>query len=223
MPDPNYRFVYEEEIQKGMQEVFAAALAASAGGLEAINEAIKKALAKYIGPILEELHRRVIIAMLLLFGDDDRVSSVMGDAAQERGPVYRDLVRRSRARAGRQVEDLGDQLADTNQTWYDEWDEEGDFEEWVADRLLPSSRAENIAITETTNAITLGERTVVDEMRRLGVDVDAVWITQRDERVCPVCGPLHSQPSSQWVEDFAYGPPAHPRCRCYLMYFLNEQ
>ncbi len=33
MPDPNYRFVYEEEIQKGMQEVFAAALAAAAGGL----------------------------------------------------------------------------------------------------------------------------------------------------------------------------------------------
>jgi len=223
MPDPKYRFVYEEEIKKGMQEVFAAALAAAAGGLEAINEAIKKALAKYIGPVLEELHRRVIIAMLLLFGDDDRVASVMGDTLRQRGSDYRDLMRRSRQRARDQVDELGDQLSDTNETWYDEWDGEGDFDEWVRDRLLTDSRAENISITETTSAITIGERSVVDEMRRLGVDVDAVWITKRDERVCPVCGPLHNQPSSQWVEDFVFGPPAHPRCRCYLMYFLNEQ
>lgn len=223
MPDPKFRFVYEEEMQKAMQEVFAAGLAAAAGGIEAINEAIKVALSKYVGPVLEELHRRVIILLLLLFGDDDRTASVLGDAASQRGPVYDDLIRRSRQRARRQVDDLGDQLSDTNRSWYDEWDEEQPFDEWAADRLFSDARAGNVSITETTNAITLGERTLVDRMREMGVNVDAVWFTQRDERVCHVCGPLHNQPSSQWIDDFAEGPPAHPRCRCYLTYFLGEQ
>lgn len=223
MADPKFRFVFEEKMQEAMQEVFAAGLAAAAGGLEAVNRAIKVAMSKYVGPLVEELHRRVIILMLLFFGDDDRAASVLGDAVDQRGPVYDDLMRRSRRTARRQVDELGDQLADTNRTWYDEWDEEQPFDEWASDRLFPDSRAGNVSITETTNAISLGEKTLVDRMREMGVNVDTVWHTRRDERVCRICGPLHSQPSSQWIDRYVNGPPAHPRCRCYLTYFMSEQ
>jgi hypothetical protein len=223
MPEFKERPSYEEQIKEAMQEVFKVALEAASSGLESVNEAIKKALKKYVGPILEEIHRRAIIIMLILFGDDDRASSVMGGAERSRGPVYDDLMKRAKREADQQTEDLGDEMVETNKSWYEEWDEEIEFGEWAKDRLLADSRAENVAITETTNAVSLAEKTVADRMGELGLNVDALWITKRDERVCRVCGPLHLQPISQWRDDYPAGPPAHPRCRCYLDYFLSEQ
>jgi hypothetical protein len=222
MPEFKERMTYEEQMTEAMREVFDAAMAVAAGGIVAVNAAIKDALKKYVGPILEEIQRRVIIILLILFGDDDR-GSVLGDAPEGKGPIYDDLNKRATKGAEKQVDDLADQMTETNKSWYDEWNEDQPFEDWARERLFPDSRAGNVAITETTNAVTLGERTVVDQMRELGVGVDALWITKRDERVCPVCGPLHNQPSSQWADEFAMGPPAHPRCRCYLIYFLGEQ
>jgi len=45
-----------------------------------------------------------------------------------------------------------------------------------------------------------------------------VWITARDDRVCPICGPLDSQRYEHWRDSFPSGPPAHPNCRCGLRY-----
>ena len=42
------------------------------------------------------------------------------------------------------------------------------------------------------------------------------WITANDAAVCPICGPLHQREYADWAERFPDGPPAHPRCRCYL-------
>ncbi|MFD6097195.1 hypothetical protein ACFWF4_12925 [Nocardiopsis flavescens] len=55
-----------------------------------------------------------------------------------------------------------------------------------------------------------------------------VWYTREDERVCPVCGPLHEvpiprqgggfvlppPPGATW-RGFTGLPPLHPRCRCF--------
>lgn len=213
----------EQRIADAMNEVFDAALAVAAQGMDAMNAAIKAALRKYVGPIVEEIHRRVIIALLILFGDDDLGRPVLGDAPKKRGPIYDDVIAKAKQRASKQVDELGDQMSDTNQSWLSEWDEEEPFEEWARDRLFPDSRGENVAITETTNAVTIGEETVVETMRELGVGVTARWITKRDERVCPVCGPLHNTGPANWADDYAKGPPAHPRCRCYLLYSLGEQ
>jgi len=163
----------------------------------------------------------VIIILLILFGDDDRTSSVLGDKPGE-GPVAEDLTKKAANRAKKQTDDLGDQMADTNRSWSQDWNpDEQTFQDWARDRLFDPSRGETVAITETTTAISLGERDVVDRMEELGVEIDALWITKRDERVCPVCGPLHNQPISQWENDFPVGPPAHPRCRCFLIYFAR--
>ena len=43
-----------------------------------------------------------------------------------------------------------------------------------------------------------------------------MWITSVDERVCPICGPLHGVvvPLTAQFDGGFDGPPAHPRCRC---------
>lgn len=51
------------------------------------------------------------------------------------------------------------------------------------------------------------------------------WWTQLDERVCPICSPLHNtvvELSGQFETDLIAQPvdhpPAHPRCRCLVLY-----
>lgn len=53
----------------------------------------------------------------------------------------------------------------------------------------------------------------------------AVWRTDV-ERIgangkpipCPICRPLDRQRQEAWADQFPFGPPAHPNCRCYLEY-----
>lgn len=118
--------------------------------------------------------------------------------------------------------------------------------------VFSPTRAETIAITEITTAISAAEnaarqdRAMDDPERRAkeqpdGTPADrpgvgpgdgrlkpppvivsdgtvAIWQTAEDERVCPVCGPLHDARATRWATQFPNGPPAHPRCRCWLIY-----
>jgi hypothetical protein len=81
-------------------------------------------------------------------------------------------------------------------------------------------RAEKIAITETTRANTAGEFGVVSSMVLAGMlgPEEVNWITAQDDLVCEECEPLDGQPQDVWSLDFPAGPPAHPRCRCWLDY-----
>lgn len=96
------------------------------------------------------------------------------------------------------------------------------------------ARRFNIIITETTKAITAGERTAAEEINRTRQEtpveppkpgeppkvpeplIKPYWITERDALVCPICAPLDGTPEEQWPEPFRDGPSAHPRCRCWL-------
>lgn len=80
-------------------------------------------------------------------------------------------------------------------------------------------RDESAAITETTGAATAGGDAAISH--RGGITVQDLWITERDSKVCPICKPLHTKPRSDWARFFPSGPPAHPRCRCYIQY-ANE-
>jgi len=61
-----------------------------------------------------------------------------------------------------------------------------------------------------------------DGLAEITDGMSAMWITTRDDRVCPICEPLHKQWEDDWRDTFAYGPPAHPNCRCHLEYFPTE-
>ena len=77
-------------------------------------------------------------------------------------------------------------------------------------------RAEMIAVTETTRASVEGERAIMDALNReSGVQMVPIWQTSNDEasHKCPLCGPRHGKP----IQDNMF-PPAHPRCRCWVIY-----
>mgnify|MGYP001083814761 FL=1 len=84
-------------------------------------------------------------------------------------------------------------------------------------RTFGPVRAEMIAVTEVTRAASEGERAIARQLRDMGVEMIPVWQTNKDELVCPICGPKSGKP----ITDGAY-PPAHPRCRCWVNHELPK-
>jgi hypothetical protein len=91
--------------------------------------------------------------------------------------------------------------------------------------LMAGDQADKIAVTEVTRAITAGERYVVGNNppgseydMETGILTRPIWVTSQDERVCTVCRPLDGTTEEVWSETAPGGPPAHPRCRCYLLW-----
>jgi hypothetical protein len=79
--------------------------------------------------------------------------------------------------------------------------------------VVGATRAETVAITAATEAAAAGVRTYRDGLRsEYGLEYVMVWETANDERVCPICGALHSKREGDW--NGLSNPPAHPRCRC---------
>lgn len=95
----------------------------------------------------------------------------------------------------------------------------------IADELpeITKTRAEVIALTETARAISTVQ---LETFKRNGIR-EKEWATARDERVCPVCGPLHGKvikiddyfESGEFVEG---APPIHPRCRCDILEIIPD-
>lgn len=100
----------------------------------------------------------------------------------------------------------------------------------IAERLTPAfgpSRAEMIAVTETTRAAAAGEQAVVEQLKEGGVTMQAFWNTSEDELVCTVCEPLDGVPENEgggWTNpvtgETIDSMPAHPYCRCFLTHKL---
>ncbi|GEO26240.1 hypothetical protein AAC03nite_20250 [Alicyclobacillus acidoterrestris] len=83
-------------------------------------------------------------------------------------------------------------------------------------------RAQNIARTELAQAFNAGADLAVRQAQSQGYmgEVDKVWLTADDERVCDVCGPLDEVRVAQdatFPGGFAH-PTAHPQCRCCVAY-----
>ena len=74
------------------------------------------------------------------------------------------------------------------------------------------TRAQAIAVTETTRAYAEGNKLVQASLRAAGLEMVRYWSSSRDERVCELCGPLDGKPEDEWGCD---GPPRHTRCRCW--------
>ena len=104
-----------------------------------------------------------------------------------------------------------------------------------AEALAPTfavPRVERVSITEVTRAVTAGEREAAARIARAEVEraatddgrigikpldavLIAIWNTEQDGLVCPVCRPLHGTKERDWPFPID-GPPAHPRCRCWV-------
>lgn len=81
-------------------------------------------------------------------------------------------------------------------------------------RNISRIRAERIVLTETAKAMTQVE---LEAAARMGIK-DIEWKTSKDERVCPICGPLEGL-RTKIGKSFSGNiikPPAHVSCRCYV-------
>lgn len=83
-------------------------------------------------------------------------------------------------------------------------------------KVFGPSRAETIAVTETTAAQHAGGERAVSA--NLGLEEMDLWMTRMDEKVCPICEPMDRMPRSRWTAEYPSGPPAHPNCRCWIDY-----
>jgi RNA polymerase subunit RPABC4/transcription elongation factor Spt4 len=82
--------------------------------------------------------------------------------------------------------------------------------------VFSRDRDESIAITTTTEARQAGGEAIA---KNLGItSPDDYWQTEEDAKVCPVCAPLNDAKRDEWELKFPSGPPAHPRCRCEIVY-----
>jgi len=75
-------------------------------------------------------------------------------------------------------------------------------------------RANMIAVTEVTRAYSAATNQYQSMAQDAGLDMRRVWLTLRDQLVCPICGPLHGLPEEDWRIAHPTGPPAHVNCRC---------
>lgn len=88
-------------------------------------------------------------------------------------------------------------------------------------KLLPynESRALLIATTETTRIYSQANLLAGQALKKEYPDVRVIqtWFTNRDDRVCDLCAPLHGKEVELGeLFDGAYeGPPAHVGCRCF--------
>lgn len=87
------------------------------------------------------------------------------------------------------------------------------LEDSLAQSIAPRWRAEMIAQTEVTHAWSAARQEIAEEY---DVIKGLQWVTVLDERVCPICRPLHG--TRRTVNGVYPGglqsPAAHPRCRC---------
>ena len=82
-------------------------------------------------------------------------------------------------------------------------------------RIYGPRRAQMIAVTEVTRASVQGEIAIVDELSRQGINMIAIWETNKDEKVCPICEPRQGKKRGEGWNNINE-PPAHPNCRCTL-------
>jgi hypothetical protein len=86
----------------------------------------------------------------------------------------------------------------------------------IADDVFSTSRFRTIVATETTAAQSAGSEAAA--RNRGDISLQDTWFTERDGRVCSICGPLHASVRGVWDQAFPSGPPAHPNCRCWIKY-----
>lgn len=126
--------------------------------------------------------------------------------------------------------DLVSGITDTSQRYVSDalagWVQSGAPLDDLITQLEPmfgAVRAEMIGVTEATRSFASGNQIAWKES---GVVDGQRWMTGEDELVCPICSDLDGQvvglgETWQTEDGPVEGPPAHPRCRCYIQPVVN--
>lgn len=94
------------------------------------------------------------------------------------------------------------------------------------DDVFTPERRKGIATDQTTGAFSKGQTAAAERISDgasttagQSVTIRMLWVSERDNLVCPRCRPLDGQPEEVWGLVFPNGPgpEAHPNCRCALI------
>lgn len=164
----------------------------------------------------------LLIVLLLIAWFESEVSRQTGDLELNAPDLMPAAQEYTKQRSAKVAKDVADSIqlavaevravaAETKQL-----DEIADRLKKTLDKQLSVDRAQSIAITEITYTISAADDSAARYIEtRRPVQLPPIWFTQDDERVCPVCGPLHLKGPVAWAHMFPGGPPAHVRCRCW--------
>jgi len=179
-----------------------------------------------LGPAMNEIYTQAAERLMLDHPVGVQFEGMVNKLAADWARTYSfDLVTTISNTNQRYLQRIVGDFYETQMTLGDAWNEIAAYRDFTkrAGWLWGVERAKVIAITEVTRASVAGERQVQSELWDEGVHMIAKWQTRRDEKVCQICGPLDNQ-----LEESAAGwptimgrvsqPPAHPRCRCWLVY-----
>ena len=108
-----------------------------------------------------------------------------------------------------------------------------DIKKRQADQIINRAVAERAGLigdTEVFTAKSQGQQLAWARARKLGIlpkSAKRVWQTADDERVCPVCGPMHHKTSAvngvfKVAGKQVWTPPMHPNCRCTVKLALRN-
>lgn len=163
--------------------------------------------------VRDEMNRETAIVLLLIWGASAQQHGLGVDLAASQSLAYASS--RAAEVADAYAATTRTMLADAGHRW-----RQGPLDSATLQRdlvaILGPARAERTATNETTRAQTDGGESGTRQTIGLS-DLDT-WYTRRDDRVCPVCEPLHGSLRSDWQAAFPLGPPAHPGCRCWIRY-----
>ena len=167
----------------------------------------------------------------------DAINAVVGRAS-----LMQDMTVDGLARAVRPMVGLTIQQANANLNFYNRMIESGVSEKKALEQSIKYSarqhryRGYNIARTELSFAYNKGEHFGVEQAIRQGYmgHTKKTWCTAADERVCKVCKALEGK-TIEMDEEFDFKtklsatnpgikrtPPAHPSCRCTVLYVEVE-
>lgn len=169
------------------------------------------------------------LLLLLIAADDWMTTDIRRQGLAATGIGADALTGYGRA-AGEQSQRQAGQYMATTRERLVQAESAGELPKKAVRDVLTDERAEAAAVTTTTEGISTGQRGAAeraeteaggegaeDRERGQRVNVELVWVTERDDRVCPICRPLDRTNEDTWGREFPNGPPGHVNCRCHLV------
>jgi len=137
------------------------------------------------------------------------------------GIDYNEVMDEAQSYAEREADRLIGQISQTDAKYLTQVSNqvaEGKITAEAAAQMLAGTfgarRAETIASTEVTTALQAASDKLQANLKESGIESVQRWLTEEDERVCPICGPLDHTTEETWRQSVPSGPPAHVHCRC---------